>query len=463
MSLSQAASKVDASLDREKASTAQNTNPTNDRKFADDSGATMKALVWKGKNSVKVITAPKPKLVEATDAIVRVTGTTVCGSDLHLFRGKVVTMSADEILGHEFCGVVESVGEGVKSLAVGSRVVCSFQIACGQCLYCAKGLSSMCETTNTDPLQRKMYGENIAAICGYSKMTGGLAGGQAEFVRVAMAENNLLKIPDNIPDEKALYLSDTLSTAYHAVVDTGVNEGDVVAIWGAGPIGQMAAEYSLIKKAKRVIVIDGGTAAWRLKFVKDKLPQVETLNFTDVEAGKINLYRDSKGKPLTTVSEVLKKMEHAGPDVAIECAAGEYAKGWGHTIELALGLETDTCEIINEMIKSVKCFGRVGLTGVYVGFTNHFNVGSLMQRGVKLMGNGQAPVHKYWHDLLKMIADESLDPRKMVSHRFRLDDIAEVYKKLDAQEVGMQKVFIETQFSNPRAEGTPELSRPSRL
>lgn len=190
---------------------------------------------------------------------------------------------------------------------------------------------------------------------GYSHFTGGFAGGQAEYVRVPYGDVNLLKIPDDVPDEKALYLSDVLATSWNAVVDTGVKEGDVVAIWGAGPIGQMAAHFSFMNGAARVILIDGGPASWRLDFCKSKMPKLETLNYTSLPRGR-------------TVTAELKDMNHGGPDVAIECVAGEYAKGWAHYFEMMLGMETDTSEIVNEMLTSVKNFGRCGITGVYVGF-----------------------------------------------------------------------------------------------
>jgi len=282
-------------------------------------------------------------------------------------------------------------------------------------------------------------------MLGYSHFTGGFAGGQAEYVRVAYGEVNLLPLPDDVPDEKGLYLSDILSTSWNCVVDTGVKEVDVVAIWGAGPIGQMSAEMSFMNGAKRVIVIDGGAAAWRLDFLKEKYPKIETINFTDLPSGE-------------SVTSVLKKMEHEGPDVALECAAGEYAKGWGHAIELALGVETDTSELLNEMITSVKAFGRCGVTGVYVGFTNHFNIGSLMERGIMLKGNGQAPVHLYWEKLLKMIQSGELEPLNMVSHRVKMEEVDLCYMKYNERMKGMQKVFVETKFSDPPCKGSPALT-----
>lgn len=342
------------------ATTIQNiSNPSQDAgKYADPSGEMMKALVWNGKNSVKVIETNKPARIEDTDVIVKVTGSTICGSDLHLLHGVIVEIQKGDILGHEFCGVVDSVGPGISKVKPGDRVVCSFQIACGHCMYCDKKLSSQCENTNDNTIENIMYGGRTAGMLGYSHFTGGYAGGQAEYVRVAYGDVNLLQIPDDVPDEKALYLSDVLSTSWNCVVDTGVKEGDVVAIWGAGPIGQMCVDFSFQQGAKRVILIDGGAGAWRLDYVKSKIPKVETVNFTDLP----------KGESITTQ---LKKMEHGGPDVALECVAGEYAKGWSHYFELLSGAETDTSEILNEMITSVKSYGRCGITGVYVGFVSY--------------------------------------------------------------------------------------------
>jgi threonine dehydrogenase-like Zn-dependent dehydrogenase len=428
------------------ATTEQNlSNPSNDPgKYADPSGEKMKALIWNGKNSVSVVETFKPAKIEDTDVIVKTTGSTICGSDLHLLHGAVIEMQKGDILGHEFCGKVDSVGSAVKNLKPGDRVVCSFQIACGQCMYCKQKLSSQCEKTNDNTIENAMYGGRTAGMLGYSHFTGGYAGGQAEYVRVAYGDVNLLKLPENVPDEKALYLSDVLATSWNCVVDTGVKEGDFVAIWGAGPIGQMCAEMSFMNGARRVVIIDGGPAAWRLDFVKGKIPKVETLNFTDLGG--------------ESVTSALKKMEHGGPDVALECVAGEYAKGWAHYFELMLGAETDTSEILNEMITSVKNFGRCGVTGVYVGYTNHFNIGSLMERGIRLIGNGQAPVHKYWEELLKKIEDGSLNPLNMVTHRVSIDQMDKLYMQYDKRMEGLQKVFVETKFSDPPCAGSPELT-----
>ncbi|KAL9114776.1 MAG: hypothetical protein Q9227_001456 [Pyrenula ochraceoflavens] len=440
MALSQAANKVEEAIGHTgDATTEQNmTNPSRDISKYADTTQKMKALVWNGKNS--------PKIIEKDDVIVKVTGSTVCGSDLHLLHGAVVELQKGDILGHEFCGKVDSVGPNVKNLKPGQRVVCSFQIACGQCQYCQKKISSQCERTNDNKIENIMYGGRTAGMLGYSHFTGGFAGGQAEYVRVAYGDVNLLPLPDSVPDEKGLYLSDILSTSWNCVVDTGVKEGDVVAIWGGGPIGQMCATMSLMNGAKRVIVIDGGPAKWRLDYIKKKLPKVETLDYTNLGKGH-------------SVTSALKEMvPGGGPDVALECAAGEYAKGWAHYFELLLGAETDTSELLNEMITSVKNYGRCGVTGVYVGFTNHFNIGSLMERGIRLIGNGQAPVHKYWENLLKKIEDGSLEPLDMVSHRVLLEELETVYHKYDERMEGMQKVFVQTQFSDPPCKGGPEVT-----
>jgi len=404
----------------------------------------MKALVWMGKNTVEVQDVPRPKIMQPKDVILKITGSTVCGSDLHLLHGTVVELEKGDILGHEFCGVVDEVGSDVHKLKKGDRVVASFQIACGSCHFCKKKLSSQCEKTNANTLENAMYGGRTAGMFGYSHFTGGFAGGQAEYTRVPYGDVNLLPLPDDVPDEKGLFLSDVLATSWHCVVDTGVKKDDIVAIWGAGPIGQMAACFSLLNGASKVIMID---ANWRIDYVKSKYPHIEVIDYSKLKKGE-------------SVTSKLKEMcDGRGPHVSLECAAGEYAKGWAHYFEMMLGMETDTSEIVNEMITSTRNFGSCGITGVYVGFTNHFNIGSLMERGIRLIGNGQAPVHLYWEKLLSMIKEKKINPLEMVSHRVKFEDLAQVYKKFDAKEDGMQKVFAQTRFSAAKCDGSPELTR----
>lgn len=246
-----------------------------------------------------------------------------------------------------------------------------------------------------------------------------------------------------MPDEHGLYLSDVLPTSYHCVHDTGVFPSDTVAIWGAGPIGIMCAVFAKQAKASRIIMVD---ANWRLKYAKQKLPWVETLDYNALPRGR-------------TVTAEIQERVPGGVDVALECVGGEYAKGWAHYFELALGMETDSSEILNEMITSVRKFGRCGVIGAYVGFTNHFNIGALMERGIRFIGNGQTPVHKYWEELLGMIQRKEVDPGVMISHRIDMEDFAKLYEEFDkrSEELGLMKVFVQTKHSFPPAPGTPEL------
>ncbi|OIW29202.1 GroES-like protein [Coniochaeta ligniaria NRRL 30616] len=418
-----------------------------------DPNEKMIALTWQGKNSVAVSEVAKPKVIEDGDVILKVTGSTVCGSDLHLLHGTVVQMAKGDILGHEFCGVAVQTGPNVSKVKVGKRYVASFQIACGECFFCKQKLSSQCERTNSNTIAKSMYGSQTAGIFGYSHFTGGFAGGQAEYVRVPIGDVNLLEIPDDVPDEKALYLSDVLCTSYNAVKDTAVYPNDEVAIFGAGPIGQMAGVFALGEGASKVIFVDTEP---RLSFVQSRWPAEHREKLVLVDFKKLSFGVTNKE---TVVSKLKELCGGRGPDVAIECAAGEYAKGWAHWLEMAVGAETDTSEILNEMVEGVRNYGRTGITGVYVGYTNHFNIGSVMQRGIRVIGNGQAPVLKYWEELLQQIRDNKLDPTQMVSHRVRLEDMDKVYYKFDKKEDSMQKVFVETKHSFPRAQGTPELTR----
>ncbi|KAL3481455.1 chaperonin 10-like protein [Aspergillus californicus] len=417
-----------------------------DNEYGTETGEKIQATIWQGKNDVGIVEMPKPRVIDESDVIVRITGSTICGSDLHLYHGVIPQIEKGDVLGHECCGIIDSVGPGIKSHKPGQRVVVSFPIACGTCKRCTKKLYSMCEKTNENTITNAMYGKRTAGIFGYSHFTGGFAGGQAEFLRVPYGDVNLLEIPDDVPDEKALYLSDVVGTSWHCVVDTGVEKGDIVAVWGGGPIGQMCVEFAFYHGASRVILIDGGEGAWRLEYVKGKIPKTEVLDFSNLPKGE-------------TVSSQLRKMTDHSLDVCLECCGGEYAKGWMHFLEQMIGAETDTSELLNEMITAVRPFGRVGLTGVYAGFTNHFNVGSLMQTGVRLIGNGQAPVQKYWKDLMKLIQKGEIDPLRMVSHRLRLEDIDKVYAMFNQREKGMQKVFLETKHSHPAAKGSPALIR----
>ncbi|KAF2197646.1 GroES-like protein [Delitschia confertaspora ATCC 74209] len=312
--------------DQDRATHTDISNPDREGgQYADLSGEKMKAMVWMAKNDMRIVEASKPTLVDDHDVIVRVTGSTVCGSDVHLMHGVVVQVEKGDILGHEFCSIVDTVGPAVSHLKVGERVVNSFVVSCGECSFCKQNLTTACERTNASTVQEMLYGSRTGGIFGYSHFTGGYAGGQAEYVRVPIGEQSLLKLPGSVPDEKGLYLSDVLPTSYHSVSDTGVYEGDCVAIWGLGPMGLMACFWAFRKGAKRVIDIDKN---WRTEYAKSKIPGLETINFS----------------------------------------GGEYVKSWTHRVELSLSLEQDISEMVNECIMSTRKFGRVGIIADYTGY-----------------------------------------------------------------------------------------------
>ncbi len=404
---------------------------------------TMKALQWFGKENVSVQEVPIPDITDDDDVICKVTGTTVCGSDLHLYHKEIMELKEGDILGHEWCGVVEKIGRNVKRFKPGDRVVSSFQVSCGQCFYCKQKLTSMCNRTGTSQVQTKMYGDKMGGIFGYSHFTGGYAGGQAEYARAPFAEENLLKIPKNVPDEKALYLSDIVPTSYHSVVRAEVDKGKTVAIWGLGPIGLLATKWSQVKGASKIIVVDN---------VPERIAKAKTIATNETEIISINFDEEKD-----VAAKILELVPH-GVDCSIDCAAFRYTKGILHTAERALGLETDSSEILNEEIRATRKFGNISLIADYVGYTNHFLIGAVMEKGLTLRGGGQAPVQKYWHELLHYVENGSFDPTFILTHRFKIDEMKEVYEAFDLKKNGILKTFVETKFSNPPAPHTPPLT-----
>jgi len=406
---------------------------------------TMQALVWQGNMQVEVLDCKIPDITQDDDVVLKVTGTTICGSDLHLYHSEIIGMQKGDILGHEFMGKVDRVGKNVTKLKEGDRVVVSFQIACGKCRYCQKKLSSFCERTNDSSLMQTMYGGRDAGFFGYSHFTGGFPGGQAEYVKVPFAEVNCLPIPDDVTDEEAIYLSDVLPTSYHCVVDTGVTEGDTVAIWGLGPIGLSAAKWCQLKGAKRVIGIDG--VPFRLNWAKEKLG-IEVINFNDV----------------SDIPATLLEMVPGGVDRALDCGTFHEPKTMFHKVQKALLLETDVAETANECIKSVRKMGSVGLISAYAGITNAFNIGAVMEKGVRFIGNGQAPVHLYWEEILNdYIRTKKFDVSLILTHRFSIEEFSELYGKFDKRVDGLLKTFVETKFSSPAANGYPKLTKVADL
>jgi len=379
----------------------------------------MHALVWHGKKDIRYVETPRPMITDSKDIILKVTASTICGSDLHLYSGAMPGMQKGDILGHEFLGTVEEVGSQVKNLSVGQRVVVAFDIACGVCDFCKREEYTACDTTNPSKEMELLYGDRTSALYGYSHLTGGVPGGQAEYVRVPFADVNCLPIPDEVPDEKALYLSDIVPTAYHGVALGKVKEGSTVAIWGLGPVGLLIARWAQILKAGRIIGIDR---------VPERLDRarhlgIELINFDQED----------------TVARV-REMVPGGVDVAIEAAGFEYAKTTVHKIERTLSLETDTADVLTECIRAVRKFGIVSVIGVYVGLCNHFPIGALMEKGVTITGS-QSPTQKYWKMALEKIKSGEMDPTFVISHKARLADGPILYEKFYNKDEVI-KVFI---------------------
>ncbi|BGP13470.1 hypothetical protein JCM10213_001794 [Rhodosporidiobolus nylandii] len=464
MALNAAANLAEKVMNKPKTDVHAFANPMADpAKFADPSMEKMKALVYEGKGKVAVRESLKPKVVDPEDVVFKVTGTTVCGSDMHLFGGAIIEMQHGDILGHEAMGVVDSVGPGVTKLKVGDRIVAGFNIACGKCYMCEKKLSSQCIKTCDSAVMNTMYGGRLCGMLGYAHFTGGFAGCQAEYVRLPHGDVNAIKVPEGVHDEDALFISDVFVTSFNQVEDSGVKEGDIVGIWGTGPIGIMSGKWcALRKKVSHIIAVD--KVAWRLENFKAKIQKehpdvkVDLVDFSkvkDVTAKIHELTAPGKdGRPAT---------RPPGVDVALECAAGEYAKGLLHKIELATNLETDTSEIVNEMITSTIAYGTVGITGVYAGFTNHFNIGAVMEKGVRFIGNGQAPTHKWMSKVMdEYIATGKIKSSELIlTHRVPLDNIAEVYSQMrqQSEKDKIIKTFITTRFSGPPAPGAPKETR----
>jgi len=386
-----------------------------------DKSKQMRAVEWYGTENMKVTTIPKPILTEPRDAIIKVTSTTVCGSDLHMYVNKVPGMEKGDVLGHEFMGIVEDVGPGVREFKRGDRVVASAVIACGECEFCRKGAFSCCDTTNPSVDCEEAYGHRLSGIFGYTHLTGGYPGGHAEYVRVPIADMNLLKVPDSLPDEKVLFLSDIVCTGWHANELGKVKEGQTVAVWGCGPVGLMALAWARFRGAAKLIAIDNDVV--RLRLARKKLG-AHTVNFDNVD-----------------VEEALGDLTENGPDVAIETAGFRFPKTFlGKITQLVK--TTDSMDILNEQIKTVKKNGTISLVGDYFGYGNNFNIGGFMEKAL-VMRTGQVFVQKYWKELLGYIESGQFDPTFVITHRMTLEDIPQAFRMFNRHEDGIIKVLID--------------------
>jgi threonine dehydrogenase-like Zn-dependent dehydrogenase len=389
----------------------------------------MRATCWEGKRKVKVEEVPDPKILNSRDAIVRITSTAICGSDLHLYNGFVPTMEKGDILGHEFMGEVVEVGPGIKNnLKIGDRVVVPFPIACGQCFSCQRGMFSVCENTNPNAwLAEKMFGHPTAGIFGYSHLTGGYAGGQAEFARVPFADVGPLKVPEGLTDEQVLFLSDIFPTGYMGAEMCDIQGGDVIAVWGAGPVGQFAIASAKMLGAERVIAID--RFDYRLRMAKEKAGADDTINYEQ-----------------ENVLDALKEMTGGrGPDACIDAvgmeAHGPTAMYAYDRAKQALMLESDRPIVLREAIMACRTGGTVSVIGVYGGMIDKFPMGALMNKSLTIK-SGQCHVHRYMKPLLERIQRGEIDPSFVITHTLPLSEAPRGYDMFVNKSDNCEKVVL---------------------
>ena len=388
----------------------------------------MKANCWMGKKKVRVEEVPDPKILNSQDAIVRITSTAICGSDLHLYNGFIPTMERGDILGHEFMGEVVEVGRGVRNLKVGERVVVPFPISCGACAACEAGMFSVCENSNPNAwIAEKLLGHSPAGVYGYSHMLGGFAGGQAEYARVPFADVGPLKVPDDLTDDQVLFLSDIFPTGYMGAEMCDIQPGDVVAVWGAGPVGLFAIASAYLLGAERVIAID--RFKYRLQLAKDRAGASDVINYEE----------------LNVQDALLELTGGRGPDKCID-AVGMEAHGHGVTYaydraKQALMLETDRPLALREAVLACRNGGTVSVIGVYGGFIDKFPMGAILNRSLTIRA-GQCHVHRYMRPLLERIQKGEIDPSFVITHRLPLDQAPKGYDMFLNKEDGCEKVVL---------------------
>lgn len=388
----------------------------------------MRALTWHGKHDVRVETVPDPQIVNPRDAIIKVTSTAICGSDLHLYDGVIPTMRPGDILGHEFMGEVVDVGRGNTRLKRGDRVVVPFVIACGNCFFCRRQQFAACDNSNPAykaDISQMLYGHHMCGFFGYSHLTGGYAGGQAEYVRVPFSDVGPIVIDDGMEDDRVLFLSDILPTGWMAAENCEIEEGDTVAVWGCGPVGLFEIQSALIMGAAQVIAIDH--YPHRLELAR-KLG-AKTVNYRN-----------------TRVYEALMEMTGGiGPDAVID-AVGLESHGFAPDnlydyAKQSLRLETDRSHVLREALYACRKGGRVSVPGVYGGFVDKFPVGAFVQKGLT-MRTGQTHVQKYLSGLLEMIRDNRIDTTFLISHRMPLEKGPDAYRKFAFEQNETTKVVL---------------------
>ena len=387
----------------------------------------MRALCWEGKKKVQVNTVPDPTILNPRDAIVRVTSTAICGSDLHLYNGRFPTVEAGDILGHEFMGEVVELGPGVKNLKKGDRVVVPFNIGCGCCHYCEKDQYSACDNSNPlAPLSVELVGNVGVGMFGYSRLHGQYAGGQAEYVRVPFADVGPLKIPDGLTDEQVLFLSDIFPTGYQGAEYTMMEPGDTIAVWGCGPVGQFVIRSAFLLGAERVIAIDRHPK--RLKLAKDA--GAETLNYEDTD----------------DLVEVLKDLTAGrGPERCVDAvgmeAHGTSIYGKVERAKQAMKMQLDNATVLRQMIQACAKGGSISVSGVYAGHIDKFPYGVVFGKGLTMKG-GQCNVRKYMPDLLRMIETGDINPPEIITHRTSLEEAPRMYELFEKEKNTCVKVVM---------------------
>lgn len=390
----------------------------------------MKAVCWMGAKKMTVENVPDPKILNPRDAIVRITSTCICGSDLHLYNGLIPTMQQGDIMGHEFMGEVVETGSGVSpdKLKVGDRVVVPFTIACGRCFFCDQKLWSSCENSNPNYwMAEKMMGYSPSSLFGYTHMMGGYAGGQAQYARVPYADIGPLKIPQGIPDDKVVFLSDIFPTGYFGAVNCDIKPGDTVAVWGCGPVGQFAIRSAFMLGAERVIAID--RFGYRLQMAEQA--GAETINYEHVD----------------DVVQALKDMTaNVGPDSCMDAvgmeAHGDNALYALDRVKQALKVETDRPVVLRQCIQACRKGGTVSVPGVYSGFADTIPMGAFMNKGLT-MKTGQTHMMNYMQPLLQRIENGEIDPSFVISHRVPIDSAPEMYKTFRDKKENCTKVVLD--------------------
>ena len=387
----------------------------------------MRALTWQGKQKVGLMNVPDPRILSGGDVIVKVSSAAICGSDLHLYDGYVPTMEKGDILGHETMGEVVEIGPLVKTLKVGNRIVIPFDIGCGKCHYCREEEYSSCDNSNPNAIiPDKLYGQSGAAAFGFSHMMGGYAGGQAEYIRVPFADTNSLVVPHGISDEKLLFLSDIFPTGFMAAENCNIKRGDTVAVWGAGPVGQMCIRSAFLLGAERVISIDHYSE--RLKMAADC--GAETIHYEETDG---------------LIDQIKAMTGGRGADSCIDAVGLE---AHGHTItaaldraEAAVGLVTDRCDALRLAIMACKKSGTVSVPGVYAGFVDHFPFGVAFGKGLTFK-MGQTHTQKYMKPLLDLILDGKFDPSFVITDRISIEERPAGYKKFSDHKDDCIKVVL---------------------